>query len=164
MLNSRGGIECDLTAARLADDRYYIVTGTGFRTHDLAWIRQNLPAGLDATITDVTEDWGTLSLMGPRARDPGRRGARTGIPFGRARDRRCRASVRALRDLRRRTRLEPIPGWTGAVFDALMEAGGGQASGRRLSRSRCGWKRATAPGPPTSPRTTRRSRRAWAGR
>ena len=69
MLNSRGGIECDLTAARLADDRYYIVTGTGFRTHDLAWIRQNIPAGLDATITDVTEDWGTLSLMGPRARD-----------------------------------------------------------------------------------------------
>ena len=60
---------CDLTVARLADDKYYIVTGTGFRTHDFAWIRQNIPAGLDATLTDVTEDYGTLSLMGPRARD-----------------------------------------------------------------------------------------------
>ena len=43
MLNSRGGIECDLTVARLAEDRYAIVTGTGFRTHDFAWIRQNIP-------------------------------------------------------------------------------------------------------------------------
>ena len=42
MLNSRGGIECDLTVARLAEDRFYIVTGTGFRTHDFAWIRQNI--------------------------------------------------------------------------------------------------------------------------
>jgi sarcosine dehydrogenase len=69
MLNSRGGIECDLTVARLAEDRYAIVTGTGFRTHDFAWIRQNIPAGLDARLTDVTEDYGTLALMGPRARD-----------------------------------------------------------------------------------------------
>ena len=43
MLNSRGGIECDLTVARIAEDRYAIVTGTGFRTHDFAWIRQNTP-------------------------------------------------------------------------------------------------------------------------
>ncbi|RMH45280.1 MAG: FAD-dependent oxidoreductase, partial [Alphaproteobacteria bacterium] len=34
LLNSRAGIECDLTVARLAEDRFYIVTGTGFRTHD----------------------------------------------------------------------------------------------------------------------------------
>ena len=34
MLNRRGGIECDLTIARLAEDTYYIVTGTGFATHE----------------------------------------------------------------------------------------------------------------------------------
>ncbi len=68
MLNSRGGIECDLTCARLADDLYYIVTGTGFRTHDGAWIRQHLPEGLDAELVDVTEDYGTVSLFGPDAR------------------------------------------------------------------------------------------------
>jgi 4-methylaminobutanoate oxidase (formaldehyde-forming) len=38
MLNTQGGIECDLTVTRLAADTYYIVTGTGFVTHDLAWI------------------------------------------------------------------------------------------------------------------------------
>ena len=68
LLNTRGGIECDLTVTRLADDAYYIVTGTGFRTHDFAWIAQNIPEGLDAALADVTEEWGTLSLMGPNAR------------------------------------------------------------------------------------------------
>jgi len=69
LLNSRGGIECDLTVARLSEDHFYIVTGTGFRTHDGAWIADHIGAGLDAHLTDVTEDFGTLSLMGPRARD-----------------------------------------------------------------------------------------------
>ncbi len=69
MLNSRGGIECDLTAVRLADDLYYIVTGTGFRTHDFSWINQHIPEGMDAHLRDVTEEYGTLSLFGPYARD-----------------------------------------------------------------------------------------------
>lgn len=69
LLNSRGGIECDLTVARLADDHFYIVTGTGFRTHDRSWIADHIAPGLDTHLTDVTEDFGTLSLMGPRARD-----------------------------------------------------------------------------------------------
>lgn len=69
LLNSRGGIECDLTVARLSEDHFYIVTGTGFRTHDGAWIKDHIGDGLDAHLTDVTEAFGTLSLMGPRARD-----------------------------------------------------------------------------------------------
>ena len=44
LLNSRGGIEADLTVARLAEDWFYIVTGTGFRTHDFGWIADHLPA------------------------------------------------------------------------------------------------------------------------
>ena len=35
MLNRRGGIECDFTVARLAEDRFWIVTGTAFGSHDL---------------------------------------------------------------------------------------------------------------------------------
>src|SRR5690606_21549368 len=69
MLNARGGIECDLTVARLAEDAFYIVTGTGFATHDFDWIARNVPAGLDARLIDVTSAHATLSLMGPRARD-----------------------------------------------------------------------------------------------
>ncbi|VAW12393.1 Sarcosine dehydrogenase [hydrothermal vent metagenome] len=69
MLNSRGGIECDLTVARLAEDRFYLVTGTGFRTHDFTWIRRNIPKGCEVDLVDVTEDRFTLSLMGPASRD-----------------------------------------------------------------------------------------------
>ena len=69
LLNTRGGIEADLTVARLAEDRFYIVTGTGFRTHDLGWIADHIDPAFDAKLTDVTEQFGTLSLMGPRARD-----------------------------------------------------------------------------------------------
>lgn len=69
MLNDRGGIECDLTVVRMAEDEYYIVTGTGFATHDFDWIRRNIPAGMNAQLVDVTSAHAVLSLMGPRARD-----------------------------------------------------------------------------------------------
>jgi sarcosine dehydrogenase len=69
LLNSRGGIECDLTIARLGPEEFYIVTGTGFRTHDFHWIADHIPAGARVTFKDVTEDNGTLSLMGPKARE-----------------------------------------------------------------------------------------------
>ena len=69
MLNARGGIECDLTVARLAEERFYIVTGTGFATHDFDWIARNIPAGLRAQLVDVTSAYAVLSLMGPRSRE-----------------------------------------------------------------------------------------------
>ena len=68
MLNSRGGIECDLTVAKLAENQFYIVTGTGFRAHDFYWIIDHIPKGFEATLRDVTEVYGTLALMGPKSR------------------------------------------------------------------------------------------------
>jgi glycine cleavage system aminomethyltransferase T len=38
-LNKRGGIECDFTVTRLAEDRFLIITGTSFGQHDLSWLR-----------------------------------------------------------------------------------------------------------------------------
>jgi sarcosine dehydrogenase len=132
MLNSRGGIECDLTVARLADDHFYIVTGTGFRTHDLAWIRDHIKPGLDARIEDVTEGWGTLSVMGPKSREviAGVTQAdmsNQAFPFGHVRE--IEIAGHRLRALRVTYVGElgwelhmPI-GATGDVFDALMQAG-----------------------------------------
>lgn len=68
MLNDRGGIECDLTVARMAEDEFYIVTGTGFATRDFNWIVRNIPAGAKVELTDVTEANSVLSLFGPKAR------------------------------------------------------------------------------------------------
>ena len=69
MLNERGGIECDLTVGRLSETEYYIVTGTGFATHDFDWIARSIPNGLDVQLVDVTSSNTVLSVMGPRARD-----------------------------------------------------------------------------------------------
>jgi 4-methylaminobutanoate oxidase (formaldehyde-forming) len=69
MLNSRGGIECDLTVGRLSETEYYIVTGTGFATHDFDWISRSIPEGLDARLFDITSSHAVLSVMGPRSRD-----------------------------------------------------------------------------------------------
>jgi glycine cleavage system aminomethyltransferase T/glycine/D-amino acid oxidase-like deaminating enzyme len=69
MLNDHGGIECDLTAVRLAEDEYYIVTGTGFATHDFNHIARSIPDGMNAQIVDVTSAYAVLSLFGPNARD-----------------------------------------------------------------------------------------------
>ncbi|MDH3742092.1 MAG: FAD-dependent oxidoreductase, partial [Hyphomicrobiales bacterium] len=147
MLNSRGGIECDVTAARLADDLFYIVSGTGFRTHDFAWIRDHIKEGLAAELVDVTEDFGTLSLFGPRARDvlsalTGDDVSNEAFPFGHVREIELAGhKVRALRV----TYVGEL-GWelhmpisaTGDVFDALFEAGaphGIQPAGYRAIES-----------------------------
>jgi len=67
MLNRRGGVECDFTVARLAEDRFSIVTGTAFGRHDLAWIARH--AGPDVRVEDVTSRWACAGLWGPRARE-----------------------------------------------------------------------------------------------
>lgn len=69
MLNRKGGIECDLTVARMADDQFYIVTGTGFATHDFNWIQRNIDNNLQASLVDITSSRAVLSLMGPKARE-----------------------------------------------------------------------------------------------
>jgi 4-methylaminobutanoate oxidase (formaldehyde-forming) len=69
MLNDHGGIECDLTCLRTAQDAFYIVTGTGYATHDFNHISRSIPEGLNAQLVDVTSAHAVLSIMGPRARD-----------------------------------------------------------------------------------------------
>lgn len=69
MLNDKGGIECDLTVGRVAHDEFYIVTGTGYATHDFDWIRRNIPAGLNCQLFDITSSNAVLSLMGPKSRE-----------------------------------------------------------------------------------------------
>ena len=68
MLNSRGGIECDFTVTRVAEDRFRIVTGTAFGQHDLAWIRSHAPEDGSVLVEDVTSRFACLGVWGPAAR------------------------------------------------------------------------------------------------
>jgi glycine cleavage system T protein len=69
MLNQRGGIECDFTVTRLADERFRIVTGTAFGQHDSAWIRAHAPDDGSVVVEDVTSRFACLGLWGPAARE-----------------------------------------------------------------------------------------------
>jgi glycine cleavage system aminomethyltransferase T/glycine/D-amino acid oxidase-like deaminating enzyme len=68
-LNSRGGVEADLTITRLDDDYFRVVTGSGFISNDLGWVRMNVrPDDPPVEVRDVTLDWACLALWGPNAR------------------------------------------------------------------------------------------------
>jgi heterotetrameric sarcosine oxidase gamma subunit len=67
-LNTRGGIEADVTVTRLSETAYLVVTPAATRLADETWLRRHL-ADQNVVITDVTAGEGVLAVMGPRARD-----------------------------------------------------------------------------------------------
>ena len=69
MLNRHGGIECDFTVTRVAEELFQIVTGTAFGQHDASWIRRQLPDDGSVSLSDVSSRWACFGLWGPHARD-----------------------------------------------------------------------------------------------
>jgi 4-methylaminobutanoate oxidase (formaldehyde-forming) len=67
-LNKRGGIECDFTVTRLAEERFFIITGTAFGQHDMSWLRLNMPEDGSVTLEDVSSSYACIGLWGPKAR------------------------------------------------------------------------------------------------
>ena len=132
MLNAKGGIECDLTVYHMLDGSFYLVTGTGFATHDFDWISRQIPAGLDAQLVDVTALYSVLALMGPNARKVLEKVTQddvsnAGFPFGRGK----RLTIAGATVLALRVTYVGELGWeihvpvesAALVYGALMEAG-----------------------------------------
>ena len=70
MLNSRGGIEADVTVTRIDEHAFRIVSGAATRAKDIAWIeRQRRRAGLAAQAFDATSSEVVLGIAGPRSRE-----------------------------------------------------------------------------------------------
>ena len=69
LLNEKGGIEADVTATRLADDKYFVVTAGANETRDFDWISQHIPDDARAVLTNVSSGYAMLGLMGPRSRE-----------------------------------------------------------------------------------------------
>jgi heterotetrameric sarcosine oxidase gamma subunit len=133
MLNRRGGIECDLTVTRLAEDAYLVVTIAAAAVHDADWIRRGL-GDARAILTDVTSAYTVLGLMGPHSRallsrlTPADLSTRA-FPFGTSRE------IELGRVLVRATRVTYVGelGWelyvptefAAAVYDDVIAAGAG---------------------------------------
>lgn len=68
-LNNQGGVEADLTIARLAEEHFWVITGSAFIGNDLAWLRMNqMEQDGAVTIRDITTEYACLALWGPKAR------------------------------------------------------------------------------------------------
>jgi len=68
MFNARGGFESDLTVIRLSAEQYYIITGTSQTTRDFDWITRKLRPSDGVELTDVTNSYSVISVMGPNSR------------------------------------------------------------------------------------------------
>ena len=67
-LNTRGGVEADVTVSRLSDDVFWVITGSGFIGNDLAWLQMKMQDGDEVSLRDITRDYACLALWGPQAR------------------------------------------------------------------------------------------------
>ncbi|MEP1585682.1 MAG: FAD-dependent oxidoreductase [Tateyamaria sp.] len=66
-LNTRGGIEADVTVTRLSETAYLVVTPAATRLADQTWMQRHV-GDFNVVITDVTSGEGVLAVMGPNAR------------------------------------------------------------------------------------------------
>ncbi|MDF1775149.1 MAG: FAD-dependent oxidoreductase [Rhizobiaceae bacterium] len=91
LCNAKGGIEADVTITRLAEDHFYIVTGSGFGTHDSDWIRRHMPSDGSVHLIEVTSARAVVNMCGPKAREVLQTVSESDVsnlafPFGTARD------------------------------------------------------------------------------
>ena len=132
-LNSRGGIEADVTVTRLSETAYLVVTPAITRPKDQTWMRRQI-GDFNVVLTDVTAAEGVLAVMGPKARDLMRKVSPNDFsneanPFGTAQE------IEIGMGLARVHRVSYVGelGWeiyvsadmAAHVFETLREAGGG---------------------------------------
>lgn len=67
-LNDRGGIEADLTIVRLSETTFMAIGAAANATKDLDWMKRHTDAASHCFITDVTNQWAMLGVMGPNSR------------------------------------------------------------------------------------------------
>jgi 4-methylaminobutanoate oxidase (formaldehyde-forming) len=67
MLNSKGGIESDLTVTRLSESSFLLVVPCATVQRDLAWLNKH-NSGLSVVILDFSAGEAVLCLMGPNSR------------------------------------------------------------------------------------------------
>ena len=65
-----GGIMTEMTLTNLGAERYWLISAAAGELHDEHWLQQNLPAaGRDVRLENLTARYGSLIVVGPRARD-----------------------------------------------------------------------------------------------
>ncbi len=68
LLNDVGGIKADVTITRIAEERFWLMTGAGSGPQDIAWMARHLPNDGSVTLSDLTEQVTAIGLCGPKSR------------------------------------------------------------------------------------------------
>src|SRR6478735_5483289 len=69
MLNTHGTYEADITVTRLSAEEFLLVSSSASTERDQDHITRRIPAGLHASLVDVTSQYAVYGVMGPRSRD-----------------------------------------------------------------------------------------------
>ncbi len=69
LLTDNGGIKADLTITRLAEDRFWVLTGGGSGMSDLEWLLRNAPDDGGVYVEDISSKYTSVGLWGPKARN-----------------------------------------------------------------------------------------------
>jgi 4-methylaminobutanoate oxidase (formaldehyde-forming) len=67
-LNERAGIEADLTVAKLAENRFLVMTSVVTGLAELKYLRDEAKGNSQVTITDISSSQAVFGLSGPRTR------------------------------------------------------------------------------------------------
>lgn len=91
MLNPRGGIEADVTVARLSETAFLVTSIAVSQRRDMAWMLQHVPADARCHVVDATSALPLLSLQGPLSRKlmsvlTGEDMSEAAFPFGTTRE------------------------------------------------------------------------------
>ena len=68
-LNERAGIEADLTVAKLAENRFLVMTSVVTGLAELKYLRDEAKGNSQVTITDISSSQAVFGLSGPRTRE-----------------------------------------------------------------------------------------------
>ena len=63
-----GGIMCEMSISRFAEDCFYLISAIGSENKDLHWMRSNAD-GYDVDIVNLTEDVSSVLITGPNSRE-----------------------------------------------------------------------------------------------
>jgi dimethylglycine dehydrogenase len=69
LLTSSGGVQCEFTVTRLAEDRFYLVGPTVAERHHFDVLAKLLPADGSVALRNITTSFGAFALVGPRSRE-----------------------------------------------------------------------------------------------
>jgi dimethylglycine dehydrogenase len=68
MLAKSGRLMGDLTTIRIAPDRFFVFGSGYLQAWHMRWFQEHLPAA-GVTVRNLSDDWGGVSIFGPKSRD-----------------------------------------------------------------------------------------------